>query len=525
MRSLMAAFFGLWAGPAAAFCGTYVSSPGVELTNQTSQIIITRQGTRTTLSMANDYSGPLDDFAMLVPVPEVLSESDIQTVRPELFQRFDNYSAPRIVSYECSDFEWDYYDDGWMDGGGGGYDDGWEEGPPDVVVEAEYSVGIYDIVILSATTSGGLLEWLTSNGYGVDPAAEDLLGEYIDSGSYFFAAQVDADALSFDEEGATILEPLQFGYESSIFSLPIRLGTINSPGEQDVVMYIITDEDDGAVGISNYTEITVEDECMVDFDEEGGVDVYYGTKFAEAWAAEDGEGWLQEYAWRTSSCDPCPTDSPDTEELEEAGYDGYSWESYFTRIRLRYTPDGADEDVMLYTSGISSSEQIRYIIYNSEMEDRYPVCGWGMVDEPGTCDDDEDGTDIWEDPPDGDGGTSDADDGASDADDGASDADDGASDADDGASDADDDDSDADDDNPAPEDDEWDPEDDDWDADGDSSDGAGTSGGLVDDADDDDDADDKKSGCSSVGSVSGNGSLVWLLGAMCLFGRRRSTHT
>jgi hypothetical protein len=205
MRALMAIIFGLWAGPAAAFCGTYVSSPGVDLTNQTSQIIITRQGTRTTLSMANDYSGPLDDFAMLVPVPEVLEEADIQMVRPELFQRFNNYSAPRIVSYECSDFEWDYYDDGWMDGGGdyGDYDGGWEE-PPDVVVEAEYSVGIYTIQILSATTAGGLIDWLTLNGYGVDPAAEDLLGEYIDSGSYFFAAQVDSAALSFDEDGATI---------------------------------------------------------------------------------------------------------------------------------------------------------------------------------------------------------------------------------------------------------------------------------------------------------------------------------
>ena len=502
MRSLVATVFGLWAGPAAAFCGTYVSSPGVELTNQTSQIIITRQGTRTTLTMANDYSGPLDDFAMLVPYPRtsgVLEEDDIQMVRPELFQRFDDYSAPRVVSYECSHFEWD--DDGWMDGGGGGYggDEGWSDPTPDVVVEAEYSVGIYTIQIISAVTSSGLMDWLDDNDYGVDDAAESLLGEYIgdslESGSYFFAAKVDSDLLSMDPEtGSTTLEPLQFGYDSGPFSLPIRLGTINSPGEQDVVMYIITDEDDGAVGISNYTEISVEDECMVDFDEEGGVDVYYGGKFAEAWAAEEGEGWLKEYAWRTSSCDPCPTENPTTEELEEAGFDGSTWDSYFTRIRLRYTPDAASDDVMLYISGISESEQIRYIIYDSEMEDRYPVCGWGMVDEPGTCDDDEDGTDVWDEPesePDSDDGGEDTS-GETDGGDESSDTGgDESSDTDGGADTA-----------------------------GESG-GGGESGsalsGEVEDTDDD--SDDDKGGCSHLGSTSMG--WMWLAGALGLISRRR----
>ena len=64
MRALFSTIALLWAGPAAAFCGTFVSSPGVELTNKTSQVIISRQGDRTTLTMANDYKGPLDDFAM-----------------------------------------------------------------------------------------------------------------------------------------------------------------------------------------------------------------------------------------------------------------------------------------------------------------------------------------------------------------------------------------------------------------------------------------------------------------------------
>lgn len=383
MRFLVATLFGAWAGPAAAFCGTYVGSPGVELTNQTSQVIIARQGNQTTLTLANDYQGDATNFALLIPVPVVLEEEDIRMVGPELFQRFDDYSAPRIVTYECNDWGFGGGDVGGGVGtGGGGFTEPSEDSVP-VVVEGEYEIGIYDVVILSATESSALIDWLTENGYGANPQAEEMLTEYIEEGQLFFAAKVNLSDVS--EEGTT-LEPLQFTYESEGFGLPVRLGTLNSPGEQDVVMFIVTDESDGQVGISNYSEIAIEDECMVDVAAEGGASNYYGGKFSEAWAEEGtGEGWITEYAWATSSCDPCPTSPPTNEELAQAGYDGDSWDSYFTRLRIRYTADAATQDIMLYTSGIRSTEQIRFIDYNEEMEDRFEVCGIGMVEDPGTC--------------------------------------------------------------------------------------------------------------------------------------------
>jgi MYXO-CTERM domain-containing protein len=328
---------------------------------------------------------------MLIPVPVVLGEDDVSQASPELFQRFDNYSAPRVVRYECEDFNWTDGDaDADTDADADADADADSDADPSVVVEAQYQVGIYDVVILSAEESGGLLMWLDANGYGVDPDAEEVLGQYIDSGSYFFAARVNLDEVT---EDASFLEPLQFEYDSAVFSLPIRLGTINSPGEQDVVMYILTDEDDGKVGIANYPQITVEDECMVDIYGVGGVDAYYGDQLAKAWEKEDGAAWMVEYAWSPSSCDPCSTQPPTTSEFEQAGFDGNPWNAYFTRIRMRYTPEAADQDITLYASGIIENEQIRYIDHNVQMEDRYPVCGLGMVDNPGSCefsDDDDD---------------------------------------------------------------------------------------------------------------------------------------
>jgi hypothetical protein len=48
-----------------------------------------------------------------------------------------------------------------------------------VTVEAEYTVGEYDIVILSAKESDGLETWLQSNGYKIPDGASAALQPYI----------------------------------------------------------------------------------------------------------------------------------------------------------------------------------------------------------------------------------------------------------------------------------------------------------------------------------------------------------
>jgi hypothetical protein len=57
---------------ASAFCGFYVSGADAQLTNNATQVVLMREGTRTVLSMQNGYQGPPQDFAMVVPVPVVL---------------------------------------------------------------------------------------------------------------------------------------------------------------------------------------------------------------------------------------------------------------------------------------------------------------------------------------------------------------------------------------------------------------------------------------------------------------------
>src|SRR6478736_5722010 len=82
-----------------AFCGFYINGAGGEMFNNATEVVLMRSGTRTVLSMQNNYQGPPNDFAMVVPVPVVLHDGDVKTLPKEVFAKVDTMSAPRLVEY------------------------------------------------------------------------------------------------------------------------------------------------------------------------------------------------------------------------------------------------------------------------------------------------------------------------------------------------------------------------------------------------------------------------------------------
>ncbi|HRI70632.1 MAG TPA: DUF2330 domain-containing protein, partial [Polyangium sp.] len=68
------------AAPSAeAFCGFYVAGADEKLFNNATTVVLMREGTRTVLSMQNNYQGPPENFAMVVPVPVVLQQENVKT--------------------------------------------------------------------------------------------------------------------------------------------------------------------------------------------------------------------------------------------------------------------------------------------------------------------------------------------------------------------------------------------------------------------------------------------------------------
>src|SRR5260221_8066816 len=107
-----------------------------------------------------------------------------------------------------------------------------------VTIEAQYTVGEYDIVILSAIQSSGLETWLRENGYRLPIGASPVLGSYIRQNMKFFVARVNLKEQA--KLGFSYLRPIQVAYESPKFMLPIRLGMVNANGPQDLFVYALT---------------------------------------------------------------------------------------------------------------------------------------------------------------------------------------------------------------------------------------------------------------------------------------------
>jgi len=225
-----------------SFCGFYVSKADATLKNKTSQVILVRDGNRNVVTMYNDFKGDTKDFAMVVPVPVTLQKSDVKVIDQSLFQRLNDYSAPRLVEYydqnPCNDYS---------------REESLDSAPKaslnevvvtgfaaakrkdyQVKVEAQYLVGEYDIIILSAKESGGLKEWLTDNGYKIPKGAEEVLDPYIKSNLKFFVVKV--NEAEKKKLPGNFLRPIQISFNSPKFMLPIRLGMANADGDQDLIV-------------------------------------------------------------------------------------------------------------------------------------------------------------------------------------------------------------------------------------------------------------------------------------------------
>ena len=120
-----------------------------------------------------------------------------------------------------------------------------------VTIEASYSVGEYDILILSATESSGLETWLRSSGYRIPAGASEVLNSYIRQNMRFFVAKVNLAEQA--KLGFSTLRPIQVAYESPKFMLPIRLGTVNADGTQEMYIYTLTRK--GRVESTNYRTV------------------------------------------------------------------------------------------------------------------------------------------------------------------------------------------------------------------------------------------------------------------------------
>jgi MYXO-CTERM domain-containing protein len=352
--AIAAATVAIGAPAAHAFCGFYVNGAGGEMFNNATQVVLMRSGTRTVLSMQNNYQGPPQDFALVIPVPVVLKEGDVKTLTKGVFEKVDAMGAPRLVEYweqdPCGTSE-ELALGGAMpaaEGAGGAMPTKTARRDYGVTIEAKFTVGEYDIVILSAKESTGLDRYLRDQKYQIPKGAEPLLRPYVEGGSKFFVAKVDPKKVRF-ESGQALLSPLRFHYDTEEFALPIRLGLANARDKQDLIVNILAPGQ--RYEVANYKNATIPTNLDVRDDVRKRFGEFYAALFDKTIERNPG-AVITEYAWDASSCDPCPGPTLDENDFTVLGRDviagqpGASDGLVLTRLHARYGKDGAPNDLV-----------------------------------------------------------------------------------------------------------------------------------------------------------------------------------
>ena len=228
--------FTLLAAPQALACGGFFCQ--TEDVDQSAERIIfavDEEESKVETHVQISYQGSAQEFAWVVPVATV---PDLFLSTQELFSNLEVFTRPRFdldYNYIGCTFESDTDTDTDSDSDGDGDTDFADTGAapsPPVVVVSEEAVGPYDTVVLLATSSDALMDWLNDNGYALPSLFGPKLDPYVNDGAYFVALRLQ------NGKSAGDIEPIGMRYEGTQPAIPITLTGVAAVEDMRLEVYV-----------------------------------------------------------------------------------------------------------------------------------------------------------------------------------------------------------------------------------------------------------------------------------------------
>jgi hypothetical protein len=159
-------------------------------------------------------------------------------------------------------------------------------------------------------------------------------------------------------------------YESPKFMLPIRLGTVNANGTQELFVYTMTRK--GRVETTNYKTKKLPSDQNVPEYVKDDFGPFYKAVFGQSVKKAEMKAVFTEYAWDMGWCDPCAADPLSHDELKKLGVfwldnsDGSGGSNVFlTRLHVRYDAAHFPEDLTFQETSDRDNFQGRYIMQHA----------------------------------------------------------------------------------------------------------------------------------------------------------------
>jgi hypothetical protein len=166
------------------------------------------------------FCGQAATFGLILPVPATLADNP-SLAGTTLFKELEVLAAPTIVKRTLCDNP-----RGHADGGASSMD---APGNGTTVIDRG-QVGIFDWVLLQATSAAAFTDWLDTNGFPHAASADPLFQHYVDKGWYFVAFRVTAsdEAPPPTSELCGDLGPIRLSFATPAPVVPTRIAAAAS---------------------------------------------------------------------------------------------------------------------------------------------------------------------------------------------------------------------------------------------------------------------------------------------------------
>jgi hypothetical protein len=324
---------GLHSNAADALPGVIAGKGDVARVSNASQVVLMKKGDQTVVTVWADYEGPLDRFALVLPVPADVMLEEVKSIKRDAVDHLDEITAPRFHEFwemdacEPGEAEQEWERDLKVKSGsadnflGMGMPDmsGGQKLPPEMALEFEpqFKDGEYTFSMVPKGQSARA--YLSKKGLSLPAAAAEALARYEAEGQQVLVADVATSKVELAGARRALLSPVRFATRTD-YAIPETLGLANSSGQQELIVYVL--HPDKRFEAQNYPNAFPPTNVAVDFAVKERLGEFYAG-IHDALLAKNPKAFLVEYAWPViKHCgEPCPNAPLAIHELLSLGVD------------------------------------------------------------------------------------------------------------------------------------------------------------------------------------------------------------
>jgi hypothetical protein len=249
---------------------------------------------RTVLWDQIQYAGAPRDFSWVLPIR---GDAQLEVAEDAWFESLEAVTSTRVSPPQLNCFTQVGSSNGGCSCGGMGDDSaasfdpsgspGAMTTPPGVTVEHEGTVGPYQYVQLSATSSMSLEQWLADNGYVIPADVQPVVAGYVREGFGFIALKLLPDVRTREMTPVRVITP------GASPTLPLRMVAAGTGATVGITLYVIAE---GRYEPEVFPSVSIDFSKLTwDWSSTPGVSNYNELRRA-ALASGDGTGWLTSFA-------------------------------------------------------------------------------------------------------------------------------------------------------------------------------------------------------------------------------------